>query len=271
MHPTNRLRVGILVVAAALIAADFVTQGPIAQALAYHQFADQRSLLGVPNFWNVVSNAPFTLVGAAGLWLLLGQGPPGALPRLRPAYLIFFGGVALVGFGSAYYHWAPDNDTLVWDRLPMTVAFMGFFCAVVGERIDERLALRALGPLIVAGLASVLYWQATERSGHGDLRPYLLVQFLPLGLMPLILLLYPSRLSGTGYLWAVIAVYVVAKVCEEADRAIFGAGEVLSGHTLKHLTAALGPYLFLVALRRRRAGVAGAHAADQSPAQIEPG
>ena len=40
---------------------------PIAQDPTYHQFADQRTLLGIPNFWNVVSNLPFVLVGAMGL------------------------------------------------------------------------------------------------------------------------------------------------------------------------------------------------------------
>ena len=34
---------------------------PIAQDPLYHAFADQRALLGVPHFWNVVSNLPFVL------------------------------------------------------------------------------------------------------------------------------------------------------------------------------------------------------------------
>src|SRR3990172_102797 len=33
----------------------------------YHNFADQRALWGVSNFWNVVSNLPFLLVALWGL------------------------------------------------------------------------------------------------------------------------------------------------------------------------------------------------------------
>ena len=40
---------------------------PLLQNQDYHQFADQREVLGIPNFWNVVSNLPFIAVGAVGL------------------------------------------------------------------------------------------------------------------------------------------------------------------------------------------------------------
>jgi hypothetical protein len=40
---------------------------PLLQDQSYHQFADQRELFGIPNFWNVVSNLPFIVVGTAGL------------------------------------------------------------------------------------------------------------------------------------------------------------------------------------------------------------
>ncbi len=128
---------------------------PIAQPLAYHRFADARTLLGLPNFWNVLSNLPFLLVGLAGLRWLLGH--PGASERvLRPAWLLLFAGVALVGLGSAWYHLAPSNGALVWDRLPMTLAFMALFSVVIGEHISLRLGRQALWPLLVAGVASVL-------------------------------------------------------------------------------------------------------------------
>src|SRR5262245_15202615 len=39
---------------------------PIPQDLSYHTFADDRTMLGVPNFLNVASNLPFIVVGVLG-------------------------------------------------------------------------------------------------------------------------------------------------------------------------------------------------------------
>ena len=126
---------------------------PVAQNPAYHHFADQRALLGVPNFLNVVSNLPFLLAGALGFWSLAGGRRAGRTdtfitPEERQPYWPFFTGVALTGVGSAYYHWRPDNTTLFWDRLPMTVAFMGLLASVIGERISRGAGRRALWPAL---------------------------------------------------------------------------------------------------------------------------
>src|SRR5215471_18325463 len=126
---------------------------PIPQDLNYHAFADDRTMLGVPNFLNVASNLPFFVVGVLGLWLLLRHD---AVVPDRPVleaverwpFLVFFAGVLLTGIGSSYYHLAPGNDRLVWDRLPITIAFMGFFAAMIGERIDVRAGAWLLGPLL---------------------------------------------------------------------------------------------------------------------------
>src|SRR6185295_9282093 len=124
---------------------------PIPQDQAYHQFADQRALFGIPNFWNVVSNLPFALIGAVGLWRF----------RNDPATIVFFTGVLLTAFGSAYYHWAPSDGTLFWDRLPMALAFSGVLAAAVEERIDERTGRLILWPLVVLGVISLLVWRWT--------------------------------------------------------------------------------------------------------------
>ena len=226
-------------------------KGPIPQSLGYHQFADQRSFLGVPNFWDVVSNLPFLVIGILGVVAICRGRAPGCLPALKPAYLCFFVGTALVGLGSAYYHLAPTNETLVWDRLPMTVAFMSFFAIVVGENLGVKTGARLLVPLILAGMLSVGYWALTERAGHGDLRPYLFVQFVPMLLVPIILLLFPSVFSGNGYFWAVLGAYAVAKALEHWDAPIFHAGGIIGGHALKHLAAALGTFFVWLAATRR--------------------
>lgn len=100
---------------------------PIPQDLDYHNFADQRNILSIPNFWNVMSNLPMFFLGTYGTWLSLRNWSqrPDVVSKWIP--LILCSGIFLACFGSAYYHWAPDNDTLVWDRLPMTLMFMPIF------------------------------------------------------------------------------------------------------------------------------------------------
>lgn len=231
--------------------------GPLPQDPLYHQFADQRPLLGIANFLDVISNLPFVIIGLLGLGYLapgcLRRGrPAGGLPPLLLHYRIFFVGVLLTGFGSGYYHLAPDNHTLVWDRLPMTIAFMAFFAALVGESLSLRAGRLLLWPLLALGLASVVFWHWTEELGRGDLRPYVLVQFLPILLTPYLLLVFPSALAPKRHLWWLVACYLLAKLLELTDHFWFELSGIVSGHSLKHLAAAWACYWFYVALRRRR-------------------
>jgi hypothetical protein len=224
---------------------------PIPQDPGYHLFADSRMLLAVPNFWNVASNLPFVVAGVAGLVFMRRGNRDGLTAALRPAYLVFFAGVLLTAFGSAWYHLAPDNRTLVWDRLPMTLAFMGLFAIVIGEHISPKAARKLLAPLLLAGAASVLYWAMSEARGSGDLRPYALVQFLPLLLIPLTLLIYRSQFDRTAFLWWVIVIYALSKLLEFYDYGIFALGGIISGHSLKHIVAALAALVLLYGFSTR--------------------
>jgi len=234
-------------------------QAPIAQDLRYHQFVDQRALLGIPNALNVLSNAAFLLVGVLGLftvWPARRQ----RRERVWAPYLAVFLGALITSAGSGWYHWRPSNDSLFWDRLPMTVIFMGLFCSIIGEQVSRKLADRLLAPLLMVGIGSVVYWILTEHRGMGDLRPYALVQFLPMLLIPLLLTLYPRPRHYTGSIVAVIGLYLLSKLFEFTDEAIFSLGGVVSGHTLKHLAAAAALACLLpmlrVRLRRPQAGAA---------------
>lgn len=202
---------------------------------AYHGFADTRTLLGIPNFWNVATNLPFLAVGALGLL----QQSRLASPPLATHYRTYCGAIALVAIGSAWYHLAPDNARLVWDRLPMTVAFMALFAAVIADRISWIAGRALLWPLVVAGIASIAWWIRGEAAGHGDLRAYGLVQFLPMLLVPLILVLWRGEGIAAQRLWMALGAYAAAKLFEYFDAGLYAAGGLLSGHSLKHLAAAL--------------------------------
>lgn len=229
---------------------------PVPQDPAYHDFADQRPAFGIPNVLNVASNLPFLVVGALGFVFLAqdrragGRGRFATAAERRP-YWLLFAGIGLTGLGSGYYHWTPDTRTLFWDRLPMTVGFMALLASVVGERISRRAGAWLLWPLVGVGVWSTLYWHLGELGGRGDLRPYGLVQFGSLLLIPLILVLFPARYTGTRDLMIAIGWYGLAKVFEHFDRGIFELTGV-SGHSLKHLASAAGAYWLLRMLAGRR-------------------
>ena len=248
-HSQTKISTIILISSASLIIAFLVP--PIPQDPDYHQFADQRTIFGISNYWDVISNAPFLLIGLLGLNELLYRRSLHYPQSLFWSYLVFFAGTLLVGFGSGYYHLDPDNETLVWDRLPMTFAFMAFFSIVIGEFISEQVGKILLLPLLLVGAFSVFYWIMTERSGAGDLRPYGLVQFLPMLLIPLIIIWFRSGYTPVKYLWLMMFAYLAAKIFEFGDVYIYHLTGCLSGHTIKHLLAALAPFFLLMGLRKR--------------------
>jgi hypothetical protein len=222
----------------------------IPQDPAYHLFADARPILGVPAGLNVLSNLAFAVVALVGLRLLR-RGDIVRERGERRAWRVFFLGVGLTSLGSSWYHLAPSNGTLVWDRLPMAVAFLGLLAATLAERVDPELGAQLLGPMVLAGIGGVLFWAATEHAGRGDLRPYVLVQFFPLLAVPLVLILYGPRYSH-GWLYLIaLGLYGLAKVAEVTDARIFHVTGWLSGHTLKHLLAAAAVGMLAAMLARR--------------------
>jgi hypothetical protein len=159
----------------------------------------------------------------------------------------------LTAAGSSYYHLAPDNDRLVWDRLPMTIVFMSLVAAMIAERISARAALWLWPIFIAIGILSALQWHWSEQAGHGDLRFYAAVQVYAV-LVLLLVLFLPTRYSHGSYLGAVVAFYVLAKLLETFDRQVLAAGHVVSGHTLKHIVAGFAGYWILRMLQKRRIG-----------------
>jgi hypothetical protein len=241
----------LLLAVAVVIAIVAVLLPPIPQPAAYHNFADQRGWLGIPNFGDVVSNVPFAVVGLCGL-IFLPKWRPATFsdPRERWLYVVMFAGLILTASGSAYYHLAPGNARLVWDRIPIMIVFMALLAAVIAERVSVVAGLWLFPVLEAAGIGSVLLWRAGELQGHGDLRFYAAVQVYAI-LVLLLMLLFPAKYTRGSDFAVVVGFYVLAKILEEADRQVFALGHIVSGHTLKHLAAAAAGYWILRMLQKR--------------------
>jgi hypothetical protein len=215
----------------------------VPQPVEYHDFADQRPMLGVANFLDVASNAGFLLVGLAGLAVVLRRRTVFEHEVERWPYAVFFVGVALTAAGSAWYHLEPDNERLFWDRLPMTIAFMSLIAAQITERISVRGGLLLLAPMLLVGAVSVVYWILTERAGAGNVIPYVVLQAYAVAALLLIAVTRPSRYTRGSDIYWVFAGYVLAKLFEFLDEAILGLGGLVSVHSLKHLAAALAGFM----------------------------
>ncbi len=225
-----------LIILAILIATD-----PVPQDLVYHLLIDQRQWFTVPNFANIISNLPFATIGLSGFFLTLKN------KETSTSWYLFFIGLFLVAFGSSYYHLHPNNQTLIWDRLPMTICFMSLFSALCAENISSRYETVILPVAIFLGLSSVIYWHYTN-----DLRFYALIQFGALLSIPLILSFYKSQYSHHHYLLYGLLFYILAKVFELNDSLTFELTDhLLSGHTIKHLLAAAATYCVYLMLKKR--------------------
>jgi hypothetical protein len=235
----------VVVLLAGLLPVLFFGLAPIAQIGGYHDLADQRSILGIAHFWNVVSNLPFLVVGLMGLQLL--QRKP---EEAAAAWASVFGGTVLVAFGSAFYHSHPDNTTLIFDRIPIGIAFMGFFTAVLVEHLDgqaRRIAQGLLAPLVLFSVVAIWWWYAS-----GDLSLWVWVQAAPM-LAALLVLALPGRYTHRRYLAYAFACYAAAKLFELGDLELMQwTGGLMSGHALKHVAAAAGVWCFYVMLRERK-------------------
>lgn len=222
-----------------LVCLAFLIHGPIPQTENYHAFADEAAVLGIANGLDVLSNLGFAVVG---LWGVVGLWPRrthAGIARGWPGYALFLIGLCLTSLGSAYYHLAPDNARLVWDRLPIALACAGLLAGVWGQTaLPQGRAAPAAGLLGLYAVASVLWWYSTELQGAGDLRPYLLLQILPILLIPLWQAIYNAPVADRLWFGTALLLYVCAKLTEANDQAVLVAtGMMVSGHTLKHLLA----------------------------------
>jgi hypothetical protein len=234
--------IGIALVLYALLRFYF---GPLPQDPAYHVFADARVCGPIPRAGDVLTNLAILTAGIAGvaLWRRV------RIERQeRPAYALLVASIVLTAAGSAYYHWAPSDARLVWDRLPLTLTLMALLALVMADRVDIVFARAAWWPFALLGAGSVLWWPAS-----GDLLLYLIVR-VGAGVLIVCLLLRAGRHSGVGWLWTALALAVVMTVSEGLDYPIFAATRgVISGHNVKHVLAGalLGCIIVWLVCRRR--------------------
>ena len=242
-HAPTIITVGVIVILA--------VHGRIAQPAHYHEFADQSAAFGIPHAADVFSSAGFALVAIWG-WLTLR--PRRASDQLRagwPGYRLFLIGLFLTTFGSAFYHLAPDNFRLVWDRLPIALVCAGLLVGVRGDTQGGSKTGIEVIVLALYAIASVAWWAITDRNGADDLRPYLLLQALPLILIPLWQAIHRAPRTDRIAFAAAMALYILAKVAEVLDHEIATASGFVTGHTLKHLIATAATAAIVWGLTRR--------------------
>jgi hypothetical protein len=254
--PPVNLRTAFLIGVTLLAIALAVFLPAMPQPAEYHDFADKRAAYGIENFLDVTSNLAFTLAGLAGLAAVLRPRTCFAGAAERWPYAVFFVGVLLTGAGSCYYHLQPNNESLFWDRLPMTVSFMSLIAAQIVDRVDARTGLLALVPMLLLGIGTAVYWILTERLGRGNVVPYAVLQAYSVIVLLQLAATHPSRYTHGGAIYAVFAGYLLAKGFEHFDREIFALTGAVSGHTLKHVAAGIAGLPVVYMLWRRRLAVA---------------
>lgn len=228
-----------------------------------HPFVDARMFWGIPNFMDVLSNAPLLVAGLLGVGVLQTRRGTQTLPTVQLAMAVFFVGLMLTGLGSAWYHWAPDAQGLVLDRLGMAVAFAGALALAVSERVSVAAASVTLRMSLMVALLS-----AVMPLSHDNVWPWAVVQFGGMALMGWLSVQKPVAGAMGVRIGVLLALYAVAKLFELGDQAIFHAtGELVSGHTLKHLVAALAVLPVVMAMRQNARAVVGAPAPARTSAR----
>jgi hypothetical protein len=228
-----------------------LAHGPIAQLPHYHEFADQSAWLGIPHAGDVLSNLPFAVIALWGLVRLWPHRYHPALYAGRYGYALFLFGLLLTAIGSSYYHLAPDDAHIVWDRLPIALLCAGLLAAVRAENLQNENGRVSAFIFAILAVISVDWWRMTAQHGVGDLRPYLLLQILPMLLIPMWQAIYRAPQQDRVAYAAAIACYVFAKLAELNDHAIQALTGSISGHTIKHLLAALAAACIVNGLMRR--------------------
>jgi hypothetical protein len=221
--------------------------GPISQPQEYHDFADDREILGVPNALDVMSNLAIIYPGVVGLAFIHESRNRTQVSEDEISIQItLFSGMILTFAGSVWFHLDPTDSTMLWDRLGMSVVIGSCISLLIHDMWDRNLAAKIHLPIIIASIVSVLWWPVFD-----DLRVYFIVKHHPFILFP-IFLLCGRRIYDkvSGYYWG-LSMFLLATIFEFADQQIFEITGIISGHTLKHIAAGIGLWFLMVMIRDR--------------------
>jgi hypothetical protein len=211
---------------------------PIPQPVSYHNFADKRNFLGIPNCLNVLSNLGFLL---ASIYGLIHNFYSSMNKKTKIFFMIFYVSLMLTTFGSAYYHWNPNNQTLIWDRIPTSLSLTSIASALLVERSNYLATIPIAIIIILSAPISSLYWYYSEMYFIGDIRPYILTQSVPIIIFYFLLILFPKTNDNTlykGFLFSILA-----RLGEYFDKKVYELTfHIVSGHTCKHLFFALSGF-----------------------------
>ncbi|CAN7068530.1 unnamed protein product, partial [Brassica rapa subsp. trilocularis] len=243
----KRILVGSLLICW-LILMFFTPKVPL-HSFRHHVFADKRNFMaGVPNTLNVMTNFPFLIIGVLGFVLCLG----GSFFNISLkgeiwGWTLFYASVSSLAFGSAYYHLKPDDNRIVWDTLPILIAYSSLFSSFLVERAGERVGLSCLVLLLFISVFSVAYARV-----FNDLRLCLTFQLIPCLVIPVMTVLLPPKYTHSRFWLLATAAHAVSKIEGLADSKIYNFnGYTISGHSLGHLCSALAMVLLTVMLLYR--------------------
>lgn len=236
--------------AIAIIALLMLLHGPILQPAQYHEFADHSLWAGIPHAADVLSNMGFAIVALWGALRLWPQRNHLAVQAGWVGYSLFLVALLLTSMGSTYYHLAPDDWRLVWDRLPIALACAGLLAGVRAQLIPHvNVKFEVIG-LAALAVASVAWWYLGQQSGSGDLRPYLMLQIAPLVLIPLWQAVYGADRGDRLWFGFALVLYVLAKIAEVHDHEVHSTIGWITGHTIKHLLASAAAWVLVARLVR---------------------
>ncbi len=252
MDKSKNLKLFILFILAIISLIVIYAWPAIPQDPAYHHFADKRTIFYIPHFWDVISSLAFIPVGVYGCYIVLTT-YLNATKYESTLWLFLFSCIIIVGFTSAFYHLDPTNRRLALERLFMATAFMTFLSILFLERAGYKLGATLSPIFIICGIASVVLWIIGEIHGRGDLRLYVFVQFFPWIALPYFVIFFPSPENKSIYLVWAFASVILSKFFEMYDREVFSLlHHTISGHTLKHLSSALGVYFLVLYVKSKR-------------------
>jgi hypothetical protein len=247
-----------LVLLAALTLATLVgllAWGPVPLDANVHHYADQRRWLGLPNAGNVLANLPLLLVGLWGWRVTLASGWPEPLRRAWAGFhACVVGGSAI----AAIYHVAPTPAGYVLAQMAMSGAFVLLTLGMLAERVHDRFGANpGATAAALVGIATLAALASGVATGSGaDLRPFLLLQLIPVLLIPAGALSLPGTHTRPADWLLMLVAYAAAQGFDLADAAIHAATGWIGGHALMHL--ALAGVAAQLAYRAANAGSAAA-------------